>query len=81
VVKIDDKDIKFDDGNKKLLEIDNVLEELGVSLKLRNKLVLGGYISIESIIKSSVSEITKLKGIGEVRANKLFKEINKLVDE
>ena len=81
MVKIDDKDIKFDDGNKKLLEIDNVLEELGVSLKLRNKLVLGGYISIESIIKSSVSEITKLKGIGEVRANKLFKEINKLVDE
>ncbi len=49
-----------------------------VGEKLLVELTNAGYDSIEKIAKSSVKELTQIKGLGKVKAQKLIDEVNEL---
>jgi N utilization substance protein A len=68
---------------------EEITEEKGISLrelsgvgeKTLENLSAGGFKTVEDILKADISELTKIKGIGEKKAQKLIEEAKKMKSE
>jgi N utilization substance protein A len=73
------KEAPLDEKTEKKKAEESFLEQLpGVGEKILSGLKEAGFNSLEDIIKADVQGLTKIKGIGEKKAQKLIEEAKKL---
>lgn len=73
-------DLKKSDDEAPSSEGSTLSKLSGIGEKMNTELVAAGFDSLEKIASASIDELTQIKGLGKIKAEKLIAEAKKLIE-
>lgn len=73
--------VEDEEGEEEVIQEVSIADLTGVGEKLVGELEEKGFVTLDKIAEASVDDLTQIKGLGKIKAQKLIDEAKKLLEE